>query len=170
MNRQELHAEVKAGIDDWLLRYPADQKQSGVLYALRLAQEKNGGWLTEALMDAVADYLSLPKIAVYEVATFYTMYDLQPVGKRKIAVCVNISCNLCGSDKILEHLKKRLGVGPGETTQDGRYTVKAVECIAACTRAPAVLVDDKDYYDNLTPEGIDNMLAEFEKEDKKDGK
>ncbi len=170
MNRQELNAEVKAGIDAWLLRYPADQKQSGVLYALRLAQEHNGGWLSEALMDAVADYLALPKIAVYEVATFYSMYDLQPVGQRKIAVCVNISCNLCGSDKILDHLKTRLGVGPGETTQDGRYTIKAVECLAACTRAPALLVDDKHYYDNLTPESIDKMLAEFDQEDKKNGK
>ena len=170
MIQQELNSEVKAGIDEWLVRYPTDQKQSGVLYALRLAQEQNGGWLTEALMDAVADYLALPKIAVYEVATFYSMYDLQPVGRKKIAVCVNISCNLRGSDNILYHLKKRLGVGPGETTKDGRYTVKAVECLAACTRAPALQVDDKYYYDNLTPESIDKMLDEFDKEDEKNGK
>ena len=163
---EKLDPKVRAEIDAWLTRFPEDQKQSGVLYALRLAQEQNNGWLSEELMDAVADYLDLPHIAVYEVATFYSMYDLKPVGKHKISVCVNISCKLCGSDAILDHLKKRLNIGPGETTEDGRYTVKAVECLAACSRAPALQVDDKHYYDNLTPEKIDQMLDELEKGDK----
>lgn len=162
---EKLDQQVRADIDAWLTRYPSDQKQSGVIHALRLAQEQNNGWLTEELMNAVADYLDLPRIAVYEVATFYAMYDLKPVGKHKISVCVNISCKLCGSETILDHLKKRLNIKSGETTEDGRYTLKAVECLAACSRAPALQIDDKHYYDNLTPEKIDQMLDELDKGD-----
>lgn len=160
---EKLDQNVRAEIDEWLTRFPGNQKQSAVIYALRIVQEKNNGWLSEELMDAVADYLDLPRIAVYEVATFYNMYDLKPVGKHKISVCVNISCKLCGSDSILEHLEKSLNIRPGETTEDGRFTLKAVECLAACSRAPALQVDDKYYYDNLTPEKIDQVLDELKK-------
>lgn len=156
-----LSEKVTAEIDRWLEKYPSDQKQSAVLTALHLAQAQNGGWLTTELMDAVADYLDMPKIAVYEVATFYTMYDLQPVGRHKINVCTNISCKLSGSDKIVAHLKKRLGVEVGETTSDRKFTLKAVECLAACTGAPMFQIDTQ-YYENLTPEKVDEILATLE--------
>lgn len=159
-----LSADIKADIDKKLKHYPADQKQSVVKHALRLAQDANEGWLSEPLMDAVADYLDLPKIAVYEVATFYNMYELKPVGKHKLSVCVNISCNLCGSDKLLERIEKRLGIKPGETTEDGKFTVKAVECIAACVRAPSIQVNDQIYHDNMTPEKIDELIDALDKE------
>ena len=158
-----LSQQVQREIDLWLKKFPHEQKQSGVLYALRMVQEQNGGWLTEPLMDAVADYLQLPKIAVYEVATFYSMYDLKPVGKHKIAVCNSISCMLCGSKDIIKHLQKKFGVPMGEPTEDGLFTLKEVECLAACVRAPAMLVDDKHYYDNLTIEKVDEILEELKK-------
>lgn len=156
---------IKKEIDQWLKKFPTEQKQSGVLYALRLVQEQNGGWLTEALMDAVAEYLELPKIAVYEVATFYEMYDLKPVGKHKIAVCNNISCVLRGSQEIIDHLQKRFAVPMGEPTKDGLFTLKEAECLAACVRAPAMLVDDKHYHDNLTIEKVDEILEELKRTD-----
>ena len=128
--------ETQAEIDTWLKKYPENKKQSAVLQALMFVQRDNGGWLSEAHLNAVADYLELPPIAVYEVATFYDMYDLKPVGKNKIDVCTNISCKLCGCDKIVSHIEKRLGIKVGETTSDGRYTLKGVECLAACVGAP----------------------------------
>ena len=151
-----LGAEACREIDRWIAKYPPEQKRSAVMAALRIAQEQNG-WLSTELMDAVADYLDMDKISVYEVATFYTMYDLQPVGKHKISVCTNISCMLRGSDKVMEHLKKRLGVSPGETTTDGRFVFKEVECLAACAGAPMAQVN-KTYYEDLTPEKLDTIL------------
>ena len=157
-------------IDRWLLKYPADQKRSALLIALRLVQEDNGGWLSTELMDAVAEYLELPKAAVYEVATFYKMYDLKPVGRHKIAVCHSISCLLNGSEKILAHLEHRLGIKPGETTADGLFTLKAVECLAACVCAPAMQIDDRCYHENLTPEKVDAILDTMKKAESEDGK
>lgn len=151
---------VKKEIDRWLKKFPSEQKQSGILYALRLMQEQNGGWLTEPLLDAVAEYLALPKIAVYEVATFYSMYDLKPVGKHKIGVCTSISCMLRGSKEILDHLQKRFDVPLGEPTKDGLFTLKEVECLACCVRAPAMIVDDKKFYGDLTIEKVDEILDE----------
>lgn len=148
-------------IDKWLLKFPPEQKQSAVIYALHLVQTDNNGYLTEDLMDAVADYLDMPKIAVYEVASFYSMYELKPVGKHKICVCTNISCMLCGVEEISQHLQKRLGIQFGETTADGRYTLKSVECLAACGGAPAMQIN-KTYYEKLTPEKIDKILAELD--------
>lgn len=153
--------QAKKVIDEWLVKYPPERKQSAVLTALRVVQEENGGWLTTEHMDAVADYLGMPNIAVYEVATFYSMFDLKPVGKHKIYVCTNISCMLCGSKEIVEHLKNRLGVGLGETTADNKFTLKEAECLAACGGAPVMQVD-KTYYENLTPDKIDTVLAELE--------
>ncbi|OGT56745.1 MAG: NADH dehydrogenase [Gammaproteobacteria bacterium RIFCSPHIGHO2_12_FULL_43_28] len=152
-----LSQAVRDKLDQWLLRYPPDKKRSGVFEALRLVQEENQGFLTLALMDAVAAYLELPKIAVYEVATFYTMYSLDPVGKHVINLCTNISCCLNGSDKILAHLKKRLGIDVNETTKDGSFTLKEVECLGACVAAPVCNIG-KQYHVNLTPEKMDEII------------
>jgi len=147
----------KAEIDRWLAKYPPEQKRSAVMAALRILQDQNKGYLTDELMDAVADYLQLPPIAVYEVATFYSMYELDAVGKHKICVCTNISCMLRGSDEIVAHLQKRLGIGLGETTKDGRFTLKEVECLGACVEAPMFQIADQ-YHGNLTPETVDEIL------------
>ncbi|OGT67076.1 MAG: NADH dehydrogenase [Gammaproteobacteria bacterium RIFCSPHIGHO2_12_FULL_45_9] len=160
VNKIILSATVRAKIDKWLQRYPAEYKRSGVMEALRYVQEERG-WLTEAWMDAVADYLGMPKIAVYEIATFYTLYHRQPVGRHIVSVCSNISCMLRGSEEVLAHLKKRLGVQVNGTTQDGKVTLKEVECLGACVGAPMFQVD-KDYHEHLTPEKIDAILASLE--------
>ena len=144
-------------IDVWINKYPADKKSSAVMSALRIAQDQNRGFLTEDLMDAVAEYLDMRPIAVYEVATFYSMYELEPVGKHKICVCTNISCMLCGSDTVVGHLSKKLGINLGETSIDGRFTLKEVECLGACVNAPVIQIGDK-YYENLTEEKIDQVL------------
>lgn len=144
-------------IDVWINKYPLEQKQSAVMSALRIAQDQNRGYLTEDLMDAVAEYLEMRPIAVYEVATFYSMYELEPVGKHKICVCTNISCMLCGSDAVVDHLSSKLGIKLGETTNDGRFTLKEVECLGACVNAPMMQIGDT-YYENLTDEKIDQIL------------
>ena len=160
-NIELLSEASRTQIDRWVAKYPGDQKQSAVMAALRIAQEQNGGWLSNELIEAVAAYLEMPPIAAYEVATFYSMYDLEPVGRHKVCVCTNISCMLRGSDQVVSHLKQRLGVGPGETTDDGRVTVKEVECLGACVGAPMMQVD-KEYHENLTPERIDEILDGLE--------
>lgn len=160
-HKTELSADARAKIDRWITRYPEEQKRSGVMQALTIVQEENGGSLTPPLMNAVADYLGMPAIAVYEVATFYTMYNLKPVGRHVINVCTSISCMLNGSQKIVDHLKKRLEIGTGETTADGRFTLREVECLAACAAAPMFQLDKK-YYENLTPEKVDAILKELE--------
>jgi NADH-quinone oxidoreductase subunit E len=143
-------------IDREIAKYPEDRKRSAVMAALRIAQEEHG-WLSRELMDYIAGLLALPPIQVYEVATFYSMYDLEPVGKHKISVCTNVSCMLCGSDTIVAHLEKRLGITLGQTTPDGRFTLKEVECLAACGGAPMLQIG-KQYYENLTPEKLDAIL------------
>ncbi|HLB58122.1 MAG TPA: NAD(P)H-dependent oxidoreductase subunit E [Gammaproteobacteria bacterium] len=156
-----LSLHVRAEIDRWITRYPLDQKRSGVLEALRLVQEENGGFLTENLMNAVADYLNMPRIAVYEVVSFYTLYNVKPVGKNIINVCTNISCQLRDAEKILDHFRKRLEIGLNETTPDGKFTLREVECLAACAAAPVAHIGKK-YYENLTPEKVDAILNELE--------
>lgn len=153
-----LSPDICAQVDKWLLRYPPEQKRSGVFEALRLVQEKNAGSLSVELMDAVADYLEMPRIAVYEIATFYTMFHLNPVGQYVINLCTNISCTLNGAEKILEHLKHKLGIELNQTTTDGKFTLKEVECLGACVAPPVCLIDKK-YYERLTPEKIDEILA-----------
>ena len=148
-------------IDTWIAKYPAGKKQSAVMSALRIVQDQNRGFLTEDLMDAIAEYLDMRPIAVYEVATFYSMYELEPVGKHKICVCTNISCMLCGSDKIVSHLTSKLGIKFGETTNDGRFTLKEVECLGACVNAPMFQIGDT-YYENLTEEKVDQVLADLD--------
>lgn len=147
-------------IDHWIAKYPAEQKQSAVMQALMVVQEEHGS-LNSELMNAVADYLEMPAIAVYEVASFYTMYELKPTGRNLVNVCTNISCKLCGSAKIVEHLQKKLGVNLGETTADGRYTLRSVECLGACVNAPMMQVN-KDYHENLTADKIDKVLEQYE--------
>lgn len=156
-----LSEKLRAEIDRWKLRYPRDQKRSAVIEALRFAQEENGGWLTQELMDGVADYLDMPRIAVYEVVSFYTLFNVKPVGRHIINVCTNISCMLADSEKIVTHLKERLGVGLNETTADNKFTLREVECLAACIGAPMMQIGKK-YYEHLTPEKVDAILKELE--------
>src|SRR5688572_8224046 len=156
-----LSETVRTQIDEWIKRYPKDQKQSAVMAALHIVQEANAGSLTDELITAVAEYLAMPRIAVYEVATFYTMYHLKPVGRHVIEVCTNISCMLSNADEIMKHFKKRLNIETNETTPDGKFTLKEVECLAACANAPACLIGKK-YYENLTPAKIDALLRELE--------
>lgn len=146
-------------IDQWIAKYPASEKQSAVMSALMIVQQEHGH-LTSELMDAVADYLDMPPIAVYEVSTFYTMYENEPVGRHLVNVCTNISCKLCGSAEIVEHLQKKLGIKLGETTADGKYTLRSVECLGACVNAPMMQVD-KDYHENLTTDKIDQVLEQY---------
>ena len=144
-------------IDTHIQKYPIDQKQSAVLPALHIAQEENKGWLSRELLDAVADYLEMPHVAVYEVATFYSMFELSPIGEHKISVCTNISCMLRGSEEIVSYLENKLGIKLGETTKDGKFTLREVECLAACVNAPVCQIN-KIYHENLTTEKIDQLL------------
>ncbi|HHS83983.1 MAG TPA: NADH-quinone oxidoreductase subunit NuoE [Gammaproteobacteria bacterium] len=153
--------DSRAEIDRWVAKYPADQKQSAVMAALRIVQDQNSGHLTTELMDAVAEYLQMDPIAVYEVATFYSMYEMKPVGRHKICVCTNISCMLCGSEKIVKHLQEKLGVGFGEVTPDGRFSLKEVECLGACVGAPMFQIGEH-YYEHLTTEKVDKILNELD--------
>jgi len=153
-----LSDKVRSEIDHWLTKYPADQKQSAVLSALHAVQEENGGWVSEELMDAVADYLGMPKVSVYEVATFYSMIHAEPAGPNKISVCRNISCMLCGAENILGHIENKLGIKSGETTSDGKITlVMEEECLAACVGAPMMVVNGH-YHEHLTVEKVDEIL------------
>ena len=156
-----LSESSRTEIDRWIAKYPPDRKQAAVMAALTIAQDQNGGWLSVELIEAVAEYLEMPPIAAHEVATFYTMYDLKPVGRHKVCVCTNISCQLNGSSRIMNHIQKRLGIKPGETTTSGKFTLKEVECLAACGGAPMMMVD-KTYYENLTPERVDEILDKLE--------
>ena len=157
-----LSAHAREEIDMWSAKYPPEQKRSAVLAALRAAQHDNHGYLTVALMDAVAGYLGLPKISVYEVATFYSMFETEPVGRHSVSVCTNISCMLRGADQIVEHLENKLGIKTGESTPDGRVHLKCEEeCLAACTAAPMMMVDHK-YHENLTPETVDEIIDALE--------
>lgn len=155
-----LSYKTKQVIDAWLRKFPADQKQSAVLCALRTVQAEHG-YLSSDQMDAVAAYLEMPKIAVYEVASFYDHFHLTPKGRYTLNVCTNISCMLRDAEGILRHLKKRLNIGCGETTADGRFTLKAVECLAACGAAPVMHINDH-YHEDLSPEKLDRLLDELE--------
>ena len=142
-------------IDEWVAKYPPERRQSAVLAALREVQHENQGFLTVPLMDAVADYLGMPRIAVYEVASFYSMFETKPVGRHSVSICTNISCWLRGSDRIVDYIEKKLGCKLGESTSDGRIFLKPEEeCLAACCGAPMMQVDHV-YHEHLTPEKID---------------
>ena len=157
-----LSNEVKAEIDDWVARFPPERIQSASLRSLMAAQHANGGWVSAELMDAVADYLGVPRVSIYEVATFYSMIETEPVGRHSVSICTNISCMLCGADDLLAHVEKRLGCRRGETTADGRIFLKMEEeCLAACRGAPMMQVDHV-YYTDLTPERVDEILDALE--------
>lgn len=158
---QQLSAAITKNIDKVLAKFPANQRQSAVISALMIVQKSNKGWLTTELMDLVAEYIGMPKIAVYEVASFYTMFDLQPVGRHKIYVCTNISCMLRDSDIIVEHLRYKLKIDFNQTTADRKFTLKSAECLGACGGAPMLQLDDT-YHENLTPEKLDQILAGLE--------
>jgi NADH-quinone oxidoreductase subunit E len=146
-------------IDSWIAKYPEDQKQSAVMSALQIVQEQHQ-YLTTELMDAVAEYLDMPPIAVYEVASFYSMYEHKPLGRHLINVCTNISCKLRGSGKIVEQLENTLHIKTSETTSDGAYTLRTVECLGACVNAPMMQVD-KEYYENLDPSKLNEILDKY---------
>lgn len=149
-------------IDHWVAKFPEGRQRSAVIAALREVQHANQGFLTPELMDAVAEYLDLPPIQVYEVATFYSMFETRPVGRHHVSVCTNISCMLCGSDDIVAHVEKKLGIKTGESTADGRIFLKQEEeCLAACNGAPMMMVDHV-YYENLTPDKVDEILDKLE--------
>ena len=153
-----LSPHVREEIDHWVKKFPPGRQRSAVLSALRAAQHENGGYLTTELMDAVAAYLQLPPIQVYEVATFYSMFETRPCGRHHVSVCTNISCMLCGADDIVAHVEKKLGIKTGESTPDGRiYLKKEEECLAACVGAPMMMVDHV-YHENLTPAKVDEIL------------
>ncbi len=155
-----LSSKSKIEIDLWLSKFPNDKKRSAVMPALMILQKENYGYLTESIISIVAKYLNLTNIDVYEVATFYSMYELKPVGKYKICICTNISCMLLGSEKIVKYLQKKLGVGFNEITVDGKFSIKEVECLASCDGAPMMQIDDT-YYENLTLNKIDSILQEL---------
>ncbi|HET7921768.1 MAG TPA: NAD(P)H-dependent oxidoreductase subunit E [Gammaproteobacteria bacterium] len=160
-NPSLLSAHARKLIDAAIGKYPEGRQRSAVFTALREAQHENNGYLTVELMDAVADYLGLEPIKVYEVATFYSMFETRPVGRHSISVCTNISCMLRGADDIVAHIEKKLGVKTGESTPDGRYYLKCEEeCLAACAGAPMMMVDHK-FHENLTPEKVDKILEDL---------
>lgn len=153
-----LSAHVREEIDHWVARFPEGRQRSAVLAALRAAQHENGGYLTPGLMDGIADYLGLPAVQVYEVASFYSMFETEPCGRHHVSVCTNISCMLRGADDLLRHVENKLGIKVGESTPDGRiFLKKEEECLAACCGAPMMMVDHV-YHENLTPERIDAIL------------
>jgi NADH-quinone oxidoreductase subunit E len=158
--RQWVSQEGLDEIDRWVQKYPPSQKCSAVMRALMVIQEATG-FLTQTHMDTVASYLEMPAIVVYEVASFYTMYEKKPVGRNLISVCTNISCKLRNSDAIVHALENKLGVSLGETTSDGRFTLRGVECLGACVNAPMMQVN-KVYHENLTADHLDAVLEQYE--------
>jgi NADH-quinone oxidoreductase subunit E len=153
-----LSDHVREEIEHWKARFPEDRQRSAVIGALHAVQHENDGYLTPELMNAVAEYLELPSLHVYEVATFYSMFQTKPVGRHNVAICTNVSCMLRGAEEIVEHVENRLGVKLGESTGDGRiYLKREEECLAACCGAPMMMVNHK-YYENLTPEQVDEIL------------
>ncbi len=153
-----LSAHVIEEIEHWKARFPEDRKRSAVIGALHAAQHENEGFLTPEIMNAVADYLELPPIQVYEVATFYSMFQTKPVGRHNVAICTNVSCMLRGAEELVEHAEKKLGIKLGESTEDGRvYLKREEECLAACVGAPMMMVDHV-YHENLTIEKVDDIL------------
>ncbi len=157
-----LSDETRARIDHWAAKFPPERKRSALIQGLMAAQDQNGGWLTDELITAVAKYLELPPAWAYEVATFYSMFDLKPVGRHKVAICTNISCWLNGAEEIVRHCERKLGIRLGESTPDGRiYLKKEEECLAACCGAPMMTIDGH-YHERLTLEQVDRLLDALE--------
>jgi NADH-quinone oxidoreductase subunit E len=162
-----LSEHVRAEIDRWVAKFPPGKQRSAVISALHAVQHDNRGYLTEELMQAVAEYLDMPVIQVYEVAAFYSMFEAKPVGRCSISVCTNIACMLRGSDEILQHIENRLGIKEGESTADGKfYLRREEECLAACNNAPMLMINHK-YHENLTTQKVDELLDAAATEDSK---
>lgn len=157
-----LSAHIQDQINRELKKYPADQKQSAVMSALRFVQDEKS-WISTDDMSEVAEFLGMPKMAVYEVATFYHMYNLKPMGKTTLTVCTNLSCTLCGAEDTVAYLKTKLGIGLGEVTADGKYGLREGECMGACKDAPLLTINNKKLCGNLSHEKIDCILAELDK-------
>lgn len=158
----KLSKHAREEIDELLTHFPAEQKKSALLGTLNIVQHENQGFLTDELMTSVAEYLELSKIEVYEVASFYSMYELKPVARNNVAICTNISCMLMGSQTIVDHVENKLGIKIGESTEDGRiYLKKEEECLAACAGGPMMQVNHV-YFENLTPEKVDEILDTLE--------
>ena len=157
----QLSHHVREEIDRWVAKFPPDRRRSAVISALHAAQHENNGYLTPEIMDAVAAYLGLAPIQVYEVATFYSMFETKPVGRHHVSVCTNISCMLRGSQEIVDAVEKKLNIKTGESTADGRiYLKREEECLAACTGAPMMMVDHV-FHEHLTPASIDKILDDL---------
>ena len=153
-----LSALAREEIAHWVAKFPAGRQRSAVIAALHAVQHENNGYLTPELMTAVAEYLKLPPIQVFEVASFYSMFETKPVGRHSVSVCTNISCMLRGGDDILAHVEKRLGIKAGQSTPDGKFYLKVEEeCLAACCGAPMMMIDHV-YHENLTPRSVDEIL------------
>ena len=161
----EFNTDMLKEANKIIARYPKGRQASAVLPLLDLAQRQNGGWLPRAAMDHVADILGMPKIRVYEVATFYTMYNLQPVGEHVVQVCTTTPCALRGAEKVLHTIKTELGVETGGTSSDGKFTVLEVECLGACVNAPMIQIDD-DYYEDLDELSTKKVLDSLKKGEK----
>ncbi len=140
-------------------KYPPDRRQSALLAALRIAQDENR-WLSNDLIEHIASVIGVPSVRAYEVATFYSMYQLKPVGRNVIRLCTNIACMLRGCDEIQQHIEQKLGIRMGETSEDDRFTLQAVECLCACAGAPMMQIN-KDYHENLTPTRVDDILERY---------
>ena len=157
-----LSRHAQAEIDQWIAKFPEGRQRSAVIAALHIVQHENSGYLTTELMDSVAEYLQMPPVQVYEVATFYSMFETEKVGRNCVSVCTNICCMVRGSEKILQHIENKFGIREGESTEDGRiFLKKEEECLAACTGAPMMMVNHR-YYENLTPEKVDEILDGLE--------
>ena len=160
-DKAPLNEHTRAEIDHWIAKFPPGRQRSATIAALRAAQEQNHGHLTSELMNAVAEYLHLPPIQVYEVASFYSMFEIAPCGRHHVSICTNISCMLRGGEDLVAHAERKLGIRLGESTPDGRILLKREEeCLAACTGAPMMMVDHV-FHEHLTPEKVDRILDEL---------
>ena len=158
----ELSTHIREEIEQWKARFPKDRQRSAVISALHAVQHENKGFVTAEQMNAIAAYLELPTIQVYEVATFYSMFQTKEVGRNEVAICTNVACMLRGADDLVDHVESKLGAKLGESTDDGRVFLKREEeCIAACCGAPAMMVNHK-YHENLTAEMVDEILDGLE--------
>jgi NADH-quinone oxidoreductase subunit E len=155
----ELSQDIKNKIDKWAERYPDNQRKSCIMEALRIVQEDCSGSVNEEQMQAVAKHVGVEPIEVYEIATFYDMYELKQIGKFLICICTNVSCALCGAAKLVKWFKEEVGAGLGETSEDGMFTIKEVECMGACCGAPMCQVNNRHYYENLTQEKVKKLVA-----------
>ncbi len=158
----QLSDHAREQVDHWIAKFPQGRQRSAVIAALHIVQHDNAGYLTQGLMDAVAGYLNLERVQVYEVATFYSMFETEKVGRHCVSVCTNVSCMLRGSEEIVSHIENRFGIKTGESTPDGKIFLKVEEeCLAACTGAPMMMVNHR-FYENLTPTSVDDILDGLE--------